>query len=121
MSTYWTEKFNAASGMYQCPWCDRDLKPKVSNSEKNPGRSFVACSKDYGGCGMFSFLDAEPNAKFKPHGAKRGRVDGAHVMGGINQAPDQVAQRLAELATEISGVRSEIREVYDFVKQVTDN
>ncbi len=46
--TYWTERFIADTGMYTCPDCARDLKPKMSNSAKNPGRTFVSCSKDFG-------------------------------------------------------------------------
>ncbi len=35
---YWKQKFDAATGMYKCPWCERDLKPKLSQSAKNPGK-----------------------------------------------------------------------------------
>ena len=56
---FWTARFNAESKMYKCAWCDRDLKSKMSNSAKNPGRGFVSCSKDFGGCGLFCFNGSE--------------------------------------------------------------
>lgn len=113
--------------MYDCAWCDRELKPKMSNSAKNPGRSFVSCSKDHGGCGLFCFLDEQVNDKFRPKDAsaaaptKRAKVDGTQVIGSINQQPNAVEQRLAELCTELSLLRTQVHEVHEFVKQVTEN
>lgn len=116
--------------MYNCPWCPRTLKAKLSNSAKNPGRGFVSCSKDHGGCGLFCFTDAIPDDKYKPKDAnaeaapapgKRSRVEGTQVVGGINNAPNHVEQRLAELCTEISALRTEILAIGAFVKETTDN
>lgn len=113
---------------YECPWCQRNLKVKVSNSAKNPARSFVSCSKDFGGCGLFSFMDARPDDRFKPGAerpTKKGKTDGisggTQVLGGIAAPPEAGAQRLAELTTEVAGFRSDLAKIMDFIKQVTDN
>lgn len=130
-SQFWLQQYDAEKQIYTCPWCQRDLKAKVSNSAKNPGKTFVSCAKDYNGCGLFSFLDAQPDEKFKPKetngtiGAtnKRSRADPpapVQVVGPIAAPPDAVAQRLAELATEVTSLRSELAAVRKFIEQVTE-
>ncbi len=125
---YWNARFNAPTGMYQCPWCERDLKPKLSNSAKNPGKTFVSCSKDFGGCGLFSFLDAEPNEKFNPNN-KRARTDndagpaygGTNVLGPIAHAPDVANERLAELATSVANLEAKLDKCLEYIALTTDN
>jgi len=108
---FWTSKFEQATGTYTCPWCERDLKPKVSNSAKNPGKTFVSCSRDYGGCGLFSFLCDEPNEKFKPKSGKRARADGGNnIVGPIVNRPTVTDERLAELATKMDEMYSLLQE-----------
>lgn len=130
-SQFWLDRYNEEKKMYVCPWCSRELKAKVSNSAKNPGKTFVGCSKDYGGCGLFSFLDGVPDDRYKPKDAnasepaqKKSRPAPAapvQVVGPIAAPPDQTAQRLAELATEVTALRSEIAAISEFIKQVTEN
>lgn len=130
MASYWADKTaqdpQKGTG-YTCPWCQRFLKPKVSTSAKNPGRSFVSCASDYGGCGLFSFLDGVPDERFNPSkkdkGAplKKAKVDGTQVVGPIADPPDAVAQRLAELSTEVAGLRSELAQVLRVVTQIAEN
>ncbi len=129
---YWQEKV-LQNGNYQCPWCPRDLKAKLSNSAKNPNKLFVSCSQDHGGCGLFCFLDSEPNEQFNPAKkrsfCKRDRDEsgvpapksGNNIVGPVVNRPDVHETRLAELAAEVAGLRSELRIVVDFVKQATDN
>lgn len=127
--SFWVDRFDSARGMYQCPWCvnPRDLVPKISKSEKNPGKSFVACSKDHGGCGLFSFLSDAPNEKFNPNGgataAKRARVEpqGTNILGPLVNAPNVMEQRLAELVVEVANLRADLTKVLDYIKEVTDN
>ena len=127
---YWNAKFDGPSGMYNCPWCPKQLKPTVSKSAKNPGKVFVSCNKDYGGCGLFSFIDKEPNDKFKPNGTKRERSEsaGTNLVGPVAKRPDVLEIRLGELATEVSELRSrlveslaKIDEIHTYVKEVTDH
>lgn len=119
---YWAQKFNAESQMYDCPWCDRTLKAKMSTSAKNPNRTFVSCNKDFGGCGLFSFLDDEPNEQFNPNkkaggqGQKRARTQGTNIVGPVVNQPGVHEQRLAELASEVSGLKSMIVEVLEYLK-----
>ncbi len=128
--TYWNDRFHKETGMYTCPGCQRDLKPKMSQSAKNPGRTFASCSRDYGGCGLFSFIDEQP--KFMPQvaqGAKRAREEGGNnVIGPIVNRPDVTETRLAELATKIDeattvlgSLRSEIAFIASYVKQLQEN
>jgi len=127
-SSYWSALFVAASGTYQCPWCARDLKPKISNSPKNPGRQFVSCSKDFGGCGLFCFTDELPNEKFNPakqQGVKRERsaepaARGSNIVGPIVSAPNVTETRLADLAAKIDGLASKIDAVMAYIKEVND-
>ena len=124
---YWRGLFIAASGVYQCPWCSRDLKPKMSNSAKNPGKTFVSCSKDHGGCGLFSFLDQTPNEKFNPNkggDTKRARTEptqGNAIVGPVVNRPDAHEVRLAELAAKMDSFATDLRKISEFIKQVTDN
>ena len=117
---YWSEKWNSEKGMFECPWCQRDLKSKMSTSAKNPNRTFVSCSKDYGGCGLFSFLDDQPNEAFNPNKAgsnKRARSQGTNVLGPVVNQPAVHEQRLSELAAEIGSLKTMTQEVLDYLKQ----
>lgn len=130
---YWTQRFNAQAGSYDCPWCARVLKPKLSTSVKNPGKTFVSCSKDFGGCGLFSFLDSPPNEKFNPNGGGGGGVKrersveaasaprGTNIVGPIVNAPNVTEQRLADLAAKIDGLASKMEQVLAYVKEVNDD
>ena len=126
---YWTEKFQAATGTYQCPWCNRDLRSKISQSAANPGKQFVSCDKKFGGCGMFCFTDALPNEKFNPNkgGVKRERSEepqprpgGNNIVGPIVSAPNVTEVRLAELAAKVDGLASVLREIQQYIKEVND-
>jgi hypothetical protein len=129
---FWSSRFNASAGNYQCPWCSRDLIPKMSNSAANPGKTFVSCAKDFGGCGLFSFLHQPPNEKFNPNkkqGFKRTkedsendvpRVGGSNIVGPIVSAPNATETRLADLAAEVAHLRSELKEVLSYIKEVND-
>ena len=127
---FWTARFNEAAGNYGCPWCDRVLVPNLSNSAANPGKTFVSCSKDFGGCGLFSFLHQAPNEKFNPNkkqGVKRaanGDAEptraGTNIVGPIVNAPNVVETRLADLAAEVAGLRSELKLVVDYIKEIHD-
>ncbi len=119
----WKARYDEAQKMYKCMWCDRMLKAKVSNSAKNPGRTFVSCSGDHGGCGMYSFLDGAPNEKFRQ--AKRARPDdaqtqGTNLVGPIFAQPSATDERLAALATEIAGLRGEIATIAKYIQQVNE-
>jgi hypothetical protein len=126
---FWTARFNESAGNYGCPWCDRVLVPKLSNSAANPGKTFVSCAKDFGGCGLFSFLNNPPNEKFNPNnkkGVKRAatedapRAGGTNILGPIVNAPDATEARLADLAAEVAGLRSELKVVLAYIKEVND-
>jgi hypothetical protein len=97
-------------GNYTCPWCDSTLKPKISNSAKNPGRTFVGCSKDYGGCGLFSFLDDAPNEKFNPNkgGGKRARTGGTMLTGAVAGLPGADSKRIADMADQLAQQTSQL-------------
>lgn len=102
-SQYWVDRYVAQSDMYDCPWCPKQLKAKLSGpTAKNPNKEFVSCNKSYGGCGLFCFTDSEPNEKFNP-GNKRQKVEaaGTNIVGPVAMAPGVHEQRLAELATKI--------------------
>jgi hypothetical protein len=120
---YWNEKFNVATQMYECPWCQRELKAKMSMSAKNPNRVFVSCNKDFGGCGLFSFVDDQPNESFNPNkkqggqGQKRAKTEGTNIVGPVVNQPAVHEQRLAELAAEVSGLKSMIVEVLNYLQQ----
>lgn len=121
---FWTERFVPAENMYTCAWCDKHLKAKISNSEKNPGKVFVSCSKDYGGCGLFSFLDAPPNDKFKPGGGgaqKRGRAPAQSLAGPVAAAPPNWALQLAALATQVADTNAAIAELEKRVTMLEEN
>jgi len=130
--TFWAARFKADVGNYDCPWCDRVLVPKISKSAANPGKTFVSCSKDFGGCGLFSFLDAPPNEKFNPNkkqGFKRTkgeddadapRPGGSNIVGPIVNAPNVTETRLADLAAEVAGLRSELKLVLAYIKEVNN-
>jgi hypothetical protein len=130
---FWKSKFDAAGGMYKCPWCERDLKPKLSQSAKNPGKTFVSCSKDFNGCGLFSFLDAIPDEKFNPFTKanglkKRARTDdalppsaGTNVMGPVVNQPDVHEKRLAELSLAVDKLTTVVTRIENYIQQVTEN
>jgi hypothetical protein len=129
---YWNRLFKTESGTYSCPWCQRDLKPKMSNSAKNPGKTFVSCSKDFGGCGLFSFLDQVPNEQFNPNkqqqgGFKRAREAmpaasaGTNVMGSVANAPTALEQRFAELALKVDALSTKIDAQTDLLRQLSEN
>jgi len=131
VNPFWSSRFHADRGDYDCPWCARTLKHKLSNSAKNPGRTFVSCAKDFGGCGMFCFLDAVPDEKHNPN--KRARSDngdtsntggvrsgGNNIVGPIVSAPNATETRLADLAAEIAALRSEVAKINDYIKEVND-
>jgi len=127
-NAFWDARYHAERGDYDCPWCDRTLKHRLSNSVKNPGRTFVSCSKDYGGCGLFCFLDAVPDEKHNPNnkGFKRpateapARAGGSNIVGPIVSAPNATETRLADLAANVDGLRSDIKAVLDYIKEVND-
>lgn len=99
MDAFWQPLRNE-DGTITCPSCGKALKAKVSSTPKNPGRSFVGCSKDYGGCGAFGFLD-EPWADKGKSAPKRARTAGTNLVGPIAAAPNATDTRLAELAAKI--------------------
>jgi len=128
MSTnqFWSSRFNAQTSMYDCAWCARQLKSKISHSAANPDKEFVSCAKDYGGCGLFCFLDALPNEKFNPNkkgGTKRAAPDnsgGTNIVGPIVNAPNATEARLADLAATVDGLRSEVKAILAYIKEVND-
>src|SRR5271167_3937910 len=103
-SSFWTERFVTADGTYTCPWCAKPLKAKISQSPKNPGKAFVSCNKDYGGCNMFSWLEAEPNEDYKPQGeqpvVKKAKSAAANVvtkvLGPVTKKPNLMEERVGE-------------------------
>lgn len=124
---YWYQRFTAATGEYQCPGCNRDLKPKMSNSAKNPGRTFVSCNKDFGGCGLFSFVDEEPRflPGQKPPAKKRERSEepsggGTNVIGPVVNRPEAHEHRLADLAAEIAGLRADIKDLPQLMRELKE-
>jgi len=119
---YWNSRFLAARGVYQCPWCPEELQPRVSNSAKNPGKTYVACNKERGGCGMFCFLDAEPNEKFNPNN-KRARTDtyqGTTVVGSVANGPNVTDTRIAELATSVAELSKTMTDMYAKIDKILD-
>jgi len=117
----WQKQFNATSKEYQCPWCPRQLKCKVSNSANNPGRSFVTCDKKFGGCGLFCFLDAEPNDKFRPKEGAASAPQGTHVLGPVVNQPHVDQERLAEVAAEVGVLRGHLQQLMARVIVLEDN
>lgn len=128
---FWLDK-RIEGGDYQCPWCPRTLKSKLSNSIKNPGKSFVTCNKEFGGCGLFSFLDVQPNEEFNPSKKKtfnkRTKIDdsigvggaipqGTNVIGPISNAPTATEMRLAELATKIDEMQTQLAAIRDYLEK----
>lgn len=73
MDSFWNE-YQINSDTFKCCDCGKEMKSRMSRSEKNPNRVFVSCSKDNEGCGLFCFLDTKPLAKFRKQ-AKRERKD----------------------------------------------
>jgi hypothetical protein len=118
-STFWQTQHNKTTGNFDCPWCQRELKSKLSTSAKNPNRVFVSCNKDFGGCGLFSFLDDAPNESFNPNkkfgGQKRARSDapGTNLVGPVAHQPGAHEQRLAELVTELAALKNSLNTVAD--------
>ena len=110
-NAYWQARYNAATGMFGCPWCNRELKVKMSTSAKNPNRPFVSCNKDFQGCGLFSFTDDTPNEAFNPNkkqGQKRAKTEtqGTNIVGPVANQPGVHEQRLAELAFEMGALKA---------------
>lgn len=130
MTSYWNPRFDQEQGMYRCPeeGCTKMLKPKQAGpNSKNPGRWFVSCSADYGGCGLFSFTDEEPKYLGK-NNKKRARTGGTQVLGPLVNQPAAHEQRLGELATEVAELRKAFEEVsqkleiaVSYIKEVTDH
>ncbi len=129
---FWTDRFNAETKMYACPKCPRELKAKTSNSAKNPGRSFVSCSPDFGGCDMFCFLDEEPRERQQfpkrarapnhdqPIAASRapGMSGGAVITAPADiKEPGVVEQRLADLAAEVAALRGELHKILEYIEK----
>lgn len=123
---YWTDRYDANTQMYACPeeGCGKTLKCKLSNSAKNPGRTFVSCSSDYGGCGMFCFLNEEPKYLGRNNNKKARTDNGTQVLGPIVNQPQVHEQRLGELATEVAELRKVISEtsakldaIYEYITQ----
>jgi hypothetical protein len=112
--------------MFTCPWCQRDLKEKLSTSEKNPNRGFFSCNKDFDGCGLFCFSDATPDERFNPakkQDFKRARREGGgatalQVVGPVANQPGIHDQRLAELATKLDALVTIMHEVRDYIHEV---
>lgn len=112
-------------GKYQCTGCTFHLKPFQSKSVKNPGRWFVSCNKEKGGCGVFSFLDEEP--KF-PQGQKRARTGGNNYTGPIAAAPNVLEERVAQLSTQVQTLESMLTDMREhltvccaYIKEATDH
>lgn len=120
---FWNTRFDRNSNMYNCPWCDRQLKARISQSEKNPGKTFVSCSKDHGGCGLFCFLGEEPNDKFKPGAAKRprGGGNGQSFVGAVAAAPPQALVEVAKLQTETADLRAAVADLTSRVAMLEEN
>ncbi len=94
----------------------------------------MSCSKDFAGCGLFSFLDAVPNEQFNPFTKaaglkKRARTDdaaappsaGTNVMGPVVNQPDVHEKRLAELALAVDKLSTAVARIEEYVRQVTEN
>ncbi len=133
MHKFWTDK-RTPDGSYTCPTngCGRDLKTKTSKSAANYDRQFVSCDEKFGGCGLFSFTDAEPNPKFTKKcettakngggnaqkreraddadsggggNSKNYRVEGTSVTGQVAYPPSATDARVADLANEVATLR----------------
>ena len=126
MADFWRQRFNTNDNTYECPWCHRGLKSKLSKSAKNPDKVFVSCAKDFGGCGLFCFLDSVPNDKFKPNTNKRPKTDddpqpgGNNVIGPIVNNPDVHEVRLAELAAKVDNLASQLGKVEEGLRKVLE-
>ena len=123
---FWADRRDGAD--YCCPDCNRALKVKMSNTAKNPGREFVSCSKNFGGCGLFCFMNEEPrkvgggfkrprdnNAPTPP------RAGGTNVMGPVAATPGTHELRLAELATAVDKLTTKVDEIMEFIRQVNES
>ena len=132
MAEFWSQRLRAEEGMYDCPWCIRQLKPRVSGpTAKNPNRAFVSCSTEHDGCGLFCFLDALPNEKFNPNasaapvanggGVKRARVaasPGTNIVGPVTHTPGATDARVADLAAEVAQLRKQLADLGAVVAQL---
>lgn len=93
---------------FGCPWCGLLLKKMVSGpNSKNPGRAFVSCNKDYHGCGLFCFLDDEPNEKFNPNKKAGGnkRAAGTTLVGAVAKAPSVQEDQLARIQADVTKIK----------------
>jgi len=109
---YWVDKREGDG--YKCPWCARDLKSKLSKSEKNPDRPFVSCDKKFGGCGLFCFLDDQPKEQFNPN--KQG---GGSIFGGSYAAkPPTENMEIATIKAKIATIESQLATVFADLAQL---
>ena len=104
---FWKDRYDSASAMYKCAACDRELKTKVSKSEKNPDRVFVSCDTKFGGCGLFCFTDEEPK-KFAVAKAKQGAVLG----GAYAAAPPTADIDIANLKAKVATIESQLSTIF---------
>jgi hypothetical protein len=117
---YWVTKRDGDG--YKCPWCSRDLVKKTSHSPANPERDFVSCDKKFGGCGLFCFLDAEPNEKFNPNkkSGGGGKSGGGAVFGGSYAAkPPAENLKIAALEAKIATMESQITTLFSDVSSLS--
>ena len=116
---YWVTKRDGDG--YKCPWCARDLKSKLSKSEKNPDRPFVSCDKKFGGCGLFCFLDDQPKEQFNPNkqgGA--GKTGGGNVFGGSYAAkPPAENMEIAALKAKVATLESQIATIFSDISSLS--
>ena len=113
---YWTDK-RTSDGDYTCPWCARNLKLKLSNSEKNPGRGFLSCDTKFGGCGLFCFADAEPNEKFKPRGDKAA-ASGSIFGGNYAAKPSAENLEVATLKAKVATIESQLATIFEDIARL---
>jgi hypothetical protein len=119
INDYW-QKLSNGDGTYGCPnGCSTDngnpktLKPKVSNTAKNPGKVFVSCSKDYGGCGLFCWITETPHPKAlqRKQGEKRQRQNGeGNFTRGNAAMPSNVEKLLADLSAKVDALDAKLSE-----------
>ena len=125
MDSFW-ESRQTDEG-FTCPGeggnCQRVIKLKTSNTAKNPGREFVACSKDFGGCGLFCFLDERPRlgggggGKGGASAAKRPRRPGVSDQltivenDNVARVPSEAELQLARLQTSCDRIEQQLREI----------
>lgn len=121
----WDELYDARSDKYSCFVCGKQAQHSVSKTEKNPGREFVSCNKQRGGCGWFNWMDEQPKAGgFGGGGAATKRQRVTVDQGASAAMPTSDAVDMGRVITQLSDVTARLvtlQETVDRMVQILDS